>query len=246
MPNLYFDWGKEKTSFNKKKFNLNANQIYKLEKYLNEYELEQSPIGLFHFIKSVVEAREYAKFIFSKSISEILVLITNIGRNLGFTREDLAYVNIKDILKNYSSSNKINNEIKKSIEIGKSNFSKSEKILLPPIIKNDKEVYNFLIQDLKPNFITKQKVIALISDDFKNIKNKIVFIKNADPGYDWIFTKEIAGFITAYGGINSHMSIRAMELNIPAVIGAGEKNFNLWKDYRKLLLDCSNQLVKKI
>ena len=61
----------------------------------------------------------------------------------------------------------------------------------------------------------------MISDDFKNIKNKIVFIKNADPGYDWIFTKEIAGFITAYGGINSHMSIRAMELNIPAVIESG-------------------------
>ena len=80
MPNLYFDWGKKKKLHLIKKFNLNANQIYKLEKYLNEYELEQSPIGLFHFIKSVVEAREYAKFIFSKSISEILVLITNIGR----------------------------------------------------------------------------------------------------------------------------------------------------------------------
>ena len=122
---------------------------------------------------------------------------------------------------------------------------KTEKFFTP-IIKNEKEVYNFLIEDQKPNFITKQKVIAFISNDFKNIKNKIVFIKNADPGFDWIFTKEIAGFITAYGGVNSHMSIRAMELNIPAVIGAGEKNFELWKIHKKLLLDCSNQLVKEV
>ena len=36
----------------------------------------------------------------------------------------------------------------------------------------------------------------------------IVLIENADPGYDWIFSKNIKGLITKNGGINSHMSIR--------------------------------------
>ena len=79
----------------------------------------------FTLLNQLLKQENMQNLFFSKSISEILVLITNIGRNLGFTREDLAYVNIKDILKNYSSSTNINNEIKKSIEIGKSNFSKS-------------------------------------------------------------------------------------------------------------------------
>ena len=55
------------------------------------------------------------------------------------------------------------------------------------------------------------------------MENKIVLIENADPGFDWIFTKKIKSFATQYGGSNSHMAIRAAELNIPAVIGCGPK-----------------------
>ena len=52
-------------------------------------------------------------------------------------------------------------------------------------------------------------------------------IENADPGYDWIFLHKIRGFITKYGGLNSHMAIRAAELGIPAAIGTGEFYINL-------------------
>ena len=57
------------------------------------------------------------------------------------------------------------------------------------------------------------------------MKNKIILLKNADPGYDFIFSHDIKGLITEYGGANSHMSIRCLELGIPAIIGIGTKNF---------------------
>ena len=47
---------------------------------------------------------------------------------------------------------------------------------------------------------------------------------SADPGFDWIFTRDISGFVTQFGGANSHMAIRASELGIPAVIGAGRRH----------------------
>ena len=53
-----------------------------------------------------------------------------------------------------------------------------------------------------------------------------MLIASADPGYDWIFSHPIAGFITAFGGINSHMSIRSNELGVPAVIGVGESMYS--------------------
>ena len=99
------------------------------------------------------------------------------------------------------------------------------------------------IQEVKPNFITykniKSKCIRL-NKKFKNknLKNMIVLIENADPGYDWIFSKNIKGLITKNGGINSHMSIRCQELNIPAAIGLGEQNFNLLKSYFQINLNC--------
>ena len=47
-------------------------------------------------------------------------------------------------------------------------------------------------------------------------------IESADPGYDWIFTHDIKGLITKYGGAASHMAIRCAEFNLPAAIGSGE------------------------
>jgi hypothetical protein len=48
------------------------------------------------------------------------------------------------------------------------------------------------------------------------------------PGFDWLFAYPIAGLITAWGGANSHMAIRAGELDLPAVIGAGEVLYRRW------------------
>ena len=52
-----------------------------------------------------------------------------------------------------------------------------------------------------------------------------------------------SGFVTQYGGANSHMAIRAGELGLPAVIGAGEALFRRWQAARELCLDCTNQRV---
>ena len=71
-------------------------------------------------------------------------------------------------------------------------------------------------------------------------------IPSADPGFDWLFSCGIRGFITAYGGVNSHMAIRAGELQLPAVIGAGELLFNQWRGARRLGLDCANRRVDVI
>ena len=61
-----------------------------------------------------------------------------------------------------------------------------------------------------PNFIGVERVEATpihldcLSPGTVNLFGKIICIDNADPGYDWIFTKGIKGLITKYGGANSH------------------------------------------
>ena len=77
-----------------------------------------------------------------------------------------------------------------------------------------------------------------------NLSGKIVFVRSADPGYDFLFTKNIAGLVTQFGGANSHMAVRCAELEIPAVIGAGEKKYNSWSNARRIELNCMTQSVK--
>ena len=71
----------------------------------------------------------------------------------------------------------------------------------------------------------------------------IICIENADPGYDFLFSKNIKGLITKYGGQNSHMAIRCAELNLPALIGVGEKVYNKILENKYVKIDCN---LKKI
>jgi len=71
-------------------------------------------------------------------------------------------------------------------------------------------------------------------------------IENADPGFDWIFSHPIAGFITKYGGANSHMAIRAAELRIPAIVGTGEMMYADCSRSTELHIDCSNRQIQFI
>ena len=79
-----------------------------------------------------------------------------------------------------------------------------------------------------------------------SLANKIIMIENADPGYDFIFSKKISGLITKYGGANSHMSIRCMEEKLPACIGIGETQFNILKNSEIIELNCNQKIIKVI
>lgn len=82
--------------------------------------------------------------------------------------------------------------------------------------------------------------------DPERLANAIVAIPSADPGFDWLFSHPIAGLITAYGGANSHMAIRAGELGLPAVIGTGEFLFEKWSRARRLAIDCAAKRVEPL
>lgn len=248
-PDQYFDWKEIKsTKFQEKEnFQLTLDQMKKIDEMLCLHGLEHNVVGLFSFMKSAIEGREYSKFVFTKTLSDVLVLLKNYAIKNDILPEDISYLDIKDILRLHSSSWHAKPEILNSINRGKEKFSLTNNFILPPLIINEQDVYCFVLPENKPNFVTKKSVTARVVrnlDQIEKMKNAIIFIPSADPGYDWIFTHHIAGFVTAYGGVNSHMAIRAGELGLPAVIGAGEKLYSQWVGATKIHLDCMNQRVE--
>ena len=224
-------------------------QEKKINKQLKKSRLIFNEISFIDFLKKSIIQREKLKFEFTKNLSDSLEYIATAGEQLGFSREEMAYLDIKTILK-YNKKSK--SEIKKfwRYNINKNNIKTIENnhLHLPSIIfsKNDFEIINEFFA--KPNFITSKQTSSEISflnpkTKSQNLKNKIVIIENADPGYDWIFTKSPSGLITKYGGMASHMAIRCAEIGIPAAIGCGELLFQKLKISEQVYLDCKNQQI---
>ena len=118
--------------------------------------------------------------------------------------------------------------------------------MTPDVITNSKDFYYFHSLNSRENYITKKTKIGEIVvlnkfSDFKSVSQKIVLIENADPGFDFLFSYNIEGLITKYGGSNSHMAIRCMELGLPAIIGVGEKIYNQLSTSKKIFIDCNNK-----
>ena len=86
--------------------------------------------------------------------------------------------------------------------------------------------------------------MLLDSSKISNLNGKIVLIENADPGYV-IFSYNIKGLVTKYGGVASHMAIRCAEFDIPAAIGCGVLKFDKLKNSKRILLDCKNYNIKE-
>ena len=244
----YFSYhSKSMENTKNKSFSLGPRQISLIDKLLKKHGIDYNADFFVKFIKKGIEAREYAKFEFTKNVSLILKLLSEVGSKLGMNKDDCSFIDIRIIYELMNSTKDLNYILNKSIKYGKLEFSKTEKLNLPSLIFKTKDIWSFSQLPSEPNFITQKKIIGQIqvaSEGKVNLDRKIVFINSADPGYDWIFTKKIAGLVTKYGGANSHMAIRANELGIPSVIGAGDQFYDFWVKYNFLSIDCSKKKVE--
>ena len=209
---------------------LKKNQIYSI----NSKDL------IDYFEQSII-AREYSKFIFTKTVSNILQKIILFGKKFKINRDDLAYIDVNKL-------QNTKNDILKTIKKNKNQYNLDRNIKLPEVIYDLSAVNVVPYQVNRPNFISNKKITSyfvFLKKQIKNsnLKNFIALIENADPGYDWIFSRGVSGLATKYGGINSHMSIRCAELNIPAAIGCGEKKFEELKRSKMIEIDCLSHTI---
>jgi len=213
----------------KHEFELNIKEIKKINILLNKEKISLNPKTLINYIIRSIELREFSKFIFSKSIDNIFKLLIRITPIRLRNKDIISYFTINEIL---------NNQISYKLFLKRKNeYENNIKIFLPEVIK-DNSAYDVIPYMFNvPNYITNNRVTGKVLNLDNNLKysldNKIILIENADPGFDWIFTKKIKGFATQFGGSNSHMAIRSAELNIPAAIGCGQKKFDELKNSSK-------------
>jgi len=231
--------------------NIQKNKINKLLKN-NDFKKINANL-LINFIENSIYERESSKLFFTKIVDELFNQLKNLFKRIGLKEKDLQYLNIKKILDLYEqySHEDIIKDLKKDILTNKETYNFNQNFNLPNIILNKDDIYMFEEEKASPTFVTKK----IISSKFININkmtkklnldDKIVCIENADPGYDFIFNYKINGLITAFGGPNSHMSIRCNEFSLPAAIGIGEKKFQQLVKNNSLYLNCEKKMISGV
>jgi len=245
----YFNFSKkERTSIKHKEFKFSNKQKKLIKNLLVKNKLKKINFeDLIQYMKNSISAREYSKFIFTKSVSHILSIISNLANKKKINKRYLANLPINFFLKNELTIKNILSTSKENEKIHL--ITKSLK--LPQIIHDSTNSFIAPFQVNMPNFITSKKIegiIKIISASTINEKldGKIILIEGADPGYDWIFSYKIKGLITKFGGANSHMAIRSSEFGIPAAIGCGENIYNELSEHHFILLNCEDKIIKPI
>ena len=216
---------------------------------LNNLGAKQTPNELLKYFQEAIEARESVKFEFTRNLSKALDMCLCLAKELSLTREQISFLEYHDLeqLKlNVIESSKLKDKITKN----QKTYIVSQVTEIPSFIKQESDFYCFERHTLQPNFITMNKIhatVKLLSDsELEDLIGAVVLIPQADPGFDWLFEYNIGGLITQFGGANSHMAIRAAEIDLPAAIGVGDKLYEQIAGMKQIELDCSKQTIREI
>ncbi len=228
----YFSKNIKKEKKSVKNFFLSPIQKKRINNIFKQHKLNFDCNHFFKFAKDSINYREYAKLIFTKSIDEVFSNLIKLSKEVNISRTELENISIKNFLNYYSNVDieKLKKTLKNEVDKNKKNYKILNLIEFPEFIKDEKDLYYQEQKSKVGNYITTKishgEIINIKKiKNFAMLNNKIVFLENADPGYDFIFSYNIKGLVTEYGGSNSHMSIRCLELGIPAIIGIGSREF---------------------
>jgi len=205
------------------------------------------------FLRKSIEGRELGKFIFTRNLNAALEAIAEFAGQYDISREEISFVKIKEIFGLRGAKTEPAGDIlRRFAELNKEDFNVTQAVSLPNQIFSETDFVCMEQRKAEPNFVTQKKIrariVSLTGDNAfqEELSGKIIVITSADPGFDWVFSRRIAGLITMYGGVNSHMAIRAAESGLPAAIGIGEFLFEKINQAEMMELDCAGRRIEII
>ena len=234
------------------RFSLTGEERAALAALLDEAGLGITPDGMLDHARRAIAGREYGKFVFTRSLSDILELIARWGTDRELSRDDLSYLNLDHVFDRSAANilTSMDDLLREAVGKGRRIFELGRNLRLGYLIRSSGDLYVVPQNRSTPNFVGSGRVEGAVirlsahSGCAVDISGKVVCIENADPGFDWIFTRKIAGLVTRFGGANSHMAIRCAEYGLPAAIGVGERLYETISSSGRCLLDAGgNTLV---
>jgi phosphohistidine swiveling domain-containing protein len=194
----------------------------------------------FKNVVAFMQAREETKFLFSRALHTFIKRLKVMLMEAGISPQ--------------SAAKRMWSELPMLLKVGDPTPSSQRPcaelpMYLPEVIVPGNTCMTVVVLgEAAATYVTRASIRAPIQvlnhpDDQVDVRGKIVLIPYADPGYDFLFHSGIAGIISKVGGPASHMCVRAIELQVPACIGCGERLYASLAASETVLLDCESRQV---
>ena len=236
-------------------FVLTARERKELEGLLRESNLDVlTADGLLDYAHRAIAGRELVKFDFTRTLSDALSELVHWGEAQGLSRDDLSYLDWTDISRSITQPvlDEADRHYLDIAETGRRSVAAAFAFRLSHILSRPRDIYVATLNRSVPNFIgsgaASGRVVELTANTPASleIRDRIVCIENADPGFDWIFARQPQALITRFGGANSHMAIRCAEFGLPAAIGCGEQIFQRIVASGAVELNCPGKILRPL
>ena len=224
-------------------FELLPEQRHNLDDLMKAARVPMGAQDLFDYIGRAIRLRERAKFVFTRTVSDILNMIVRWGEAKGLSRDDLSFLTLADLRADQNEAS-----LRQMVARARDEDAVSRLVRLPHLIDTVEDVDVIRVPLGEPTYITRKAVTASVVilevGEVVPIDGRIVLTERADPGFDWIFSHDIKGLVTKFGGANSHMAIRCAEFGLPAAIGCGDRLFASLAHAQAIELNCASQTVR--
>ena len=235
-------------------FALDPAKSAEVEKRLSAAGFSLSCDDFLQYCRESIQGREWAKLVFTRSISDCLEVLAAWGEEQSLSRDELSHLDIRDLLDCIvvQHGRSFEEHLRARAEAGRREHEVTTGVRLPFLLTRPSDLFVVPMLLEHPNFVTLKRVtgacLNISGSDIAPglLDGRIVAIESADPGFDWIFTRNILGLVTQFGGANSHMAIRCAEFNIPAAIGCGEQIFERVVRSNEIELDCAAGAIKPV
>ena len=234
-------------------FRPTGDEVEAIDALLEEAGIEEvDALSLFEHAALAISGREFGKFVLSRNISDALELIAEWGASLGLDRSEIANIHVDDIFGEVTTEAPISTAdcLHCLANEGIAAHAAACHFKLPALIFEPEDVFVVPVLRCQPNLFGRGTVrgttmhLSKDADYTPDLVDQIVCIESADPGFDWVLAAGIKGLVTKYGGANSHMAIRCVELGIPAAIGCGDQLFARITDAGSVELNFDGKIVR--
>lgn len=214
--------------------NMSAKEITKRKhKYEDTVEFKN--------VVAFMQAREETKFLFSQALHVFVTQLEVALKVRGVGSDCAASMQWSELDMLFGMCNQTADQIKCDLRYLPKHLPE---VIIPG--KTHLSVIEF--GEAMASYVTNEVVKASIQvlshpDERVDVRGKIVLIPYADPGYDFLFHSEVAGIVSRVGGPASHMCIRAIELQVPACIGCGERMYDELLSSEFAILDCASRQI---